>query len=187
MAGKLRLAFVISRLGVIEAQSAPLLAAMAIERGHDAILVDFGRNPRGARRRLRAFGPDIVAYSVCSNEAEDYLEINRGLKGDFGFFSVFGGPHPTFSPEYVEGEGVDAICRGEGDLAFPQFLERFGTDGLYETPNFSFKTGGGAIRENPLIDLNPDLDGLPFPARRLLYAENAFMARNPIKGRGGFI
>ena len=188
MSGKIKVAFVISRLGVVEALSASLLAGLARERGHEVTLVDYGRNPERARRLLADFSPALIAYSVCSNEAADYLEINRDLKRIFPFFSAFGGPHPTFTPSYVKEPDVDAICRGEGDIVFPQFLDRFGTEAMYDVPNFVFKRGENSYQENPLADLLLDLDSLPLPARDLLYAENYFMARNPIKafmaGRG---
>lgn len=176
------IAFAVNRLGAVEIHAVPTVAALARERGHRAILVEYGRNPGKALRTLEAFGPDVIAYSLCSNEAGRYIEINRALKRGLRFFSVFGGPHTTFTPAFIEEDGVDAICRGEGDLAFPLFLERFGTDALYETPNFSFKMPDGARRENPLMDLTPDLDSLPFPARDLIYEHSYFMANNPIKG-----
>ena len=130
-----RIAFVVNHVGSVELFAQPLLAALAQRQGHQACLVEYARNPRKAVQTLRAFAPDIVAYSVCSNEAAEYLRINRALKKELPFFAVFGGPHPTYTPAFVEEEGVDAACRGEGDVAFPEFLERFGTDAMYETPN----------------------------------------------------
>ena len=59
---------------------------------------------------------------------------------------------------------------------------------MYDVPNFVFKRGENNYQENPLTELLTDLDSLPLPARDLLYAENYFMGRNPIKafmaGRG---
>lgn len=184
---QLKVASVVNQLGWLEIQSVPLMAAIARQRGHRVGLFEYRRSPRRAARALAEFAPDIVAYSVCSNEAEDYLAINRALKEALSFFAVFGGPHPTHHPSYVREEGVDAICRGEGDLVFPHLLDHFGSDAMYDAPNFTFKIKGG-FRENPLADLLPDLDDLPFPARDLVYAKSPFMARNPIRafcaGRG---
>lgn len=185
---KLRVAFVIDRLGVVDVLSIPQVAGWVFERGHDAMLVEYGRRPDQAIRELEAFAPDIVAYSVCSNEIDRYLAINRELKRRLRFFTLFGGAHPTYIPSLVEEEGVDAICRGEADLAFPLFLDRFGADAMYDVPNFAFRMPDGAIRENPLADLAPDLDAFPFPARELVFDKSPFMARSPIKafmaGRG---
>ncbi len=132
--------------------------------------------------------PDIIGYSVCSNEIKQYLEINLFLKKELNFFSIFGGPHPTFFPSMIEQEGVDAICRGEGDVCFPEFLKHFGTDKMYEVSNFSFKYDGKDYKENPITDLLEDLDSVPFPDRELIYSESYFLTKIPIKafftGRG---
>ncbi len=185
---KLRIAFVIDRLGAVDVLSVPHVAAWALQRGHETVLIEYGRRPERALRDLEAFAPDIVAYSVCSNEIGRYLAINLALKRRLRFFALFGGPHPTFRPSLIEKEGVDAICRGEGDLAFPLFLDHFGTDAMYEVSNFAFRMPDGTVRENPLADLASDLDAFPFPARELMLDKNRFMARSPIKafmaGRG---
>lgn len=188
----LNIAFVINRLGAVEWLSLPVVAALARERGHRVAFVEYGRNPRKGRRDLAAFAPDIVAYSVCSNEVDEYLAINHALKQELRFFSLFGGAHATYTPPLIQADGVDAICRGESDLVFPRFLDRFGTDAMYDTPNFSFKlrekNGALEYRENPLTDLVADLDQFPFPARDLVFSKSHFMAHNPIKafmaGRG---
>ena len=37
---------------------------------------------------------------------------------------ILGGPHPTMFPEYAMGlEGVDAICTGDGEDTFVEFVE----------------------------------------------------------------
>lgn len=185
---KLRIAFVIDRIGVVDILSIPQVAGWVLQRGHAVTLVEYGSDPRRAVRELQAFAPDIVAYSVCSNEIDRYLAINRALKRRMAFFALFGGAHPTYIPAVIREDGVDAICRGEGDLAFPLFLDRFGTDAQYEVPNFAFHLPGDEIRENPLADLVPELDAFPFPARSLIFDKSPFMARSPIKafmaGRG---
>ncbi len=165
----------------------PLLAALAKRDGHVVELLEFASHPGEAIKKIMAFAPDIIGYSVCSNEIKRYLEINRILKKEVKFFSLFGGPHATFFPSLIEEEGIDAICRGEADLCFPEFLAHFGTDRMYQVSNFSFKEGSG-YRENPLADLLADLDSIPFPDRDLLYSQNRFLAKIPIKavfaGRG---
>ena len=184
----LRIAFAINRIGAVELLSLPLIAGLARQRAHTVELVEYGRHPEKALRRLTAFAPDIMAYSVCSNEVDEYLAINRRLKAKLRFFALFGGAHATYVPTLIQQEGVDALCRGEADAVLPQFLRAFGTDAMYDTPNFAFRMPDGSIRENPLTDLISDLDAFPFPARDLLFANSPFMARNPIKsfmaGRG---
>ncbi len=184
----LKILFAVKRLGAIDWLSVPILAALARQRGHQVDLIEWGRRPDRAERFVGAWKPDIVAYTICSTETEEHLDINGRLKRAHPFFAVFGGAHPTYTPSFIEAEGVDATCRGEGDMAWRDFLDRFGTDAQYDVSNFAFKRPDGSIRHNPVADLITDLDQLPFPARDLLYARSPFMAQNPVRafmaGRG---
>ena len=69
-------------------------------------------------QKLKDYDPDVVCYSVTTGMHLYFADINRKVKEVLPkVLSVFGGPHPTFSPEFVEQEGVDAVCRGEGERA----------------------------------------------------------------------
>ena len=137
---------------------------------------------------MEHFQPDIIAYSVTSESMNLYRQINNTLKERYRFFAVFGGPHPTFSPALISEDGVEAICRGEGDLSFPMFVNAFGTDDMWQTPNMSVKTDQGQVVDNPMLDLVDNLDGLPFPDRDSVYRSSAILRENPVKsffaGRG---
>jgi len=51
------------------------------------------------------------------------LKINQKIKMGINCFSIFGGPHPTFFPDMINENGVDAICIGEGEQAILDILE----------------------------------------------------------------
>jgi radical SAM superfamily enzyme YgiQ (UPF0313 family) len=186
--GQSRVLFITDKIGFLEIMSVPTLSAAIKKAGHSVEFIEFGVDEAKALDRLETFAADVVAYSVCSNEFERYLGINAAVKNKINCFSVFGGPHPTFFPEFIREPGVDAICRGEGDIALPRLLDVFGTEKMFEVENFSFKTPDGAIRENPLSDLISDLDSLPPPDRDIIYSKSYFQAQAPIKsffaGRG---
>ncbi|MBN2383214.1 B12-binding domain-containing radical SAM protein [bacterium] len=169
----------------------PLYIAAALKKhGHSVDLALLTQ--KNFWQSIRRFNPDILTYSTTTGLHHDYLALNRELKKRSDrpdrVLSIFGGPHPTFFPEMIEHEGVDAVCIGEGDEAIVDFVERFerGTD-FEQTPNFWVKTRTGIIKNQvrPLIE---DLDSIPFPDRELLYARDAFLRRNPVKtvitGRG---
>jgi radical SAM superfamily enzyme YgiQ (UPF0313 family) len=119
---------------------------------------------------LRRFAPGIVAYSVTTGAHRLYAELNRRLKEQLSFVSVFGGPHPTFFPDYLAEEGIDAIARGECDLAFAEFCERLAATGRPQaTPGFHVEDGD-EMRCGPLAPLVEDLDRLPFPSREVYYS-----------------
>jgi len=139
----------------------------------------------------REFKPDVAGYSVITGSQRYYLELNRRLKAAIpGLFSVFGGPHPTFFPEMVSEEGVDGICRGEGEGALVELVDMLAAGGpanVLELDNWSFRRNGDMI-VNPVRPYIEDLDALPFPDRALVYERDPISARSKIKhfltGRG---
>lgn len=83
-----------------------------------------------------------------------------------GLLIIFGGPHPTFVPELIHEEGVDIICRGEGEYAVLELLQALKDNHDYTAiKNLTVKIRG-QIFENPL---RPpcNIDRLPFPDREL--------------------
>jgi radical SAM superfamily enzyme YgiQ (UPF0313 family) len=144
----------------------------------------------------REFRPDVAGFSVITGSQRYYLDVNRRLKANIPtIFSVFGGPHPTFFPEMVEEEGVDGICRGEGEEAMVELVGALGYGGptaVLELDNWSFRLDGNGrdpyTISNPVRPYAEDLDSLPFPDRALVYERNPITARSKIKhfltGRG---
>lgn len=126
----------------------------------------FGSEAIGAdikliRERLKRGDIDVVAYSTPTIYADTYLELNRRLKKEFRFLSVFGGPHPTFFPDMINEDGVDVICVGEGEYAMLELMQSLGQD-LSRIENLWVKENG-TIHKNPLRPLLQDLDALPLP------------------------
>ena len=122
-----------------------------------------------ARRTIKDFKPSIVAYSACTGGVSDYFTFNRKIKNEFDVFSVFGGPHPTYFPEMIEEEGVDAVCRGEGEAAMLEMadvLERGGD--VTRLENWWVKKNK-VIYKNDLRPLIQNLDTIPHPDRSLFF------------------
>jgi len=122
--------------------------------------------------KVMDFDPDVVGYMVTTGMHLYVADIARKVKEVCPkALSVAGGAHPTFSPEYVESEGMDAVCRGEGELAMAELMNRLeaGED-IYETQNFWFKhPETGEIIRNTQRPLVQDLDELGFPDRDVIY------------------
>jgi radical SAM superfamily enzyme YgiQ (UPF0313 family) len=118
---------------------------------------------------VRDFAPRVIGYSAMTGEYKGLFEVNRALKKEFDYLAVFGGPHPTFFPQIINDEGVDAICVGEGDLSFPEFCRRVDAgEDYWNTPSFLVNHQGKTYR-NPLMHLVEDLDSLPWPDREIMY------------------
>ncbi len=155
--------FVIDSVDFVDNFGIAHLSAVAKQQHWQTFLTVY--DPRTVDSVMTAVQPVFVCYSAMSSNADVYLQINRRLKSRFRFLSLMGGPHPTFFPEVIEEEGLDFICRGEGELAFAEFLRRFRAGEDYEsTPNFSSKT-----KKNELGPLIARLDDLPLPDRGIIY------------------
>jgi anaerobic magnesium-protoporphyrin IX monomethyl ester cyclase len=144
------------------------------DAGHDAkalFLPD-----RDWLRKVADYNPDVVCYSTTTGLHLYFAEVNRKVKQVLpNALSIVGGPHPTFVPDYVQTDGIDAICRGEGEGAMVELLNRMrdGKD-YYDVPNFWFKDKKtGEIHKNPQSPLVQNLDELGFPDRDIIYEAGA--------------
>jgi anaerobic magnesium-protoporphyrin IX monomethyl ester cyclase len=178
-----------------EPQGILLISSVLKQAGHQvSLVVATEEDPVEAALRLR---PDVVGYTVYTGPHTWYLELNQRIRARLpGVFSIFGGPHPTFFPEMIGREGVDAICIGEGEYATLDLLNTLEKDGdgavrLTDPAitNWWFKLNGEVVR-NPLRPLltSEELDALPFSDRELLYTAHEQSRRTKIKpfitGRG---
>jgi radical SAM superfamily enzyme YgiQ (UPF0313 family) len=115
------------------------------------------------------FTPDIIAFSTLFSTAHQFLlKSTRILKEIWpDAHSIVGGIHATNCvSELLEIESIDFVGKGEGELAFTQFVNAFGTDEIYTIPGIhsglSDKGFYGAC------EMADDLDDLPFPDWNLL-------------------
>ncbi|MFC1806924.1 B12-binding domain-containing radical SAM protein [Candidatus Omnitrophota bacterium] len=162
------------------------IIAIAKQEGHECSLLvwDLERN---FIEKAVISNPDIVCYSVTTGSEKAYLRINSLLKSRMSFFSIFGGAHPTFYPEFIENICVDSICRGESEQSFKELISRIEEGkNISAIPNFWFKEKGQIIK-NELAPLIENLDSIPFPDRELIdkyFNYRAYGKINVITGRG---
>ena len=176
---KRRVLFIIDELTIFEHAGIMQLSACAKAAGHETALGLAETDDLAAT--IREWRPDVVAFSVLTGEQTYYLDVCRRLKQQVEFLAVFGGLHPTFCPdEFINEDCVDAVCVGEGDDAFPEFLDKLGTDELLSVRNFWIKTRGKVVR-NPMRPLIDDLDSVPWLDREILYSRSPFLRDQPIK------
>ena len=141
------------------------LSAALKQHGHETALYhllypptwsDFGDELQ--RRR-----PDLVAFSLRSEVFR--LGANLALWAkEMGYPTIAGSCHPTLAPdESIAAPGIDAICRGEGEVALAELCNRMeaGRD-FYDIPSLWLKRDGQVIR-NPVGPVVEDLDSLPIP------------------------
>ncbi len=142
------------------------LAAVAKQKGH-AVALAIGSDEH-ILKKAEAFQPDVVGFSVLTGYQKRYLGLGKALKKKLAKKPIvlFGGPHATFFPEVVLEDGVDMVCRGEGEGALEDILDAIdkgtGFDGI---DNITLNKDGKAVN-NP-IRLLVDIDAIPFPDREI--------------------
>ena len=142
----------------------------AAEREHQIRLVDLSfhnkRYQQYLSSSLKGFKPEVVGFSVTTFTLHHALKIAALIRQDFPEIPlIYGGVHPTLLPEEtLQNPLVDAICIGEGEDSFREYLDKLqdnqepkGVAGIW------YKDKTGAIVRNPLRPFKEDLDSLPFP------------------------
>ncbi len=121
--------------------------------------------------------PDLIGFSVLTNQYKYALEIAASLRTYYGRPIVFGGIHPTMDPYGTLKEPVlDSICVGEGEEAF---LESIRAGSPVHVPNMGYRDGNRAVLEplRPYTDLVrlPPKDYEIFDFQRMIDAKGGWV------------
>ena len=167
-----------------EPQGIMSMAAVLKQAGHDVQLsIAAQEDPV---RVAKAYRPDIVGYSTMTGSHRFFVDLNLKVKEalDGKVFSIIGGPHPTFFPDYVHEPGVDAICIGEGEYPLLDLANAVAHSGVQHVRpdiyNLWIKKDGEVVK-NPVRPLIHDLSSLPMPDRALVYDKHLYTHNSPIK------
>ena len=142
------------------------LSAALKSAGFDCrvVVADLERDVVGA---VLALKPDAVAFSITTGEYPFMKAVGTRLRENYDKIIICGGAHPTFYPDVIQEPYLDALCRGEGDDAFREFLQACKSGAPTETiPNLWVKKNG-TVHKNEVRPLLADLDQLPFYDRAL--------------------
>ncbi len=162
---------------VFEHQGIQALSAFVKRNGYraEALFYEKGR-PAALVPAILAREPLLVGFSVTSMNYQWALDLAREIKKASRIPVVFGGPHPTYFPEFIETDGVDIICVGDGEEALLELARRLeaGQD-ITGIRNLCVKAGGKITRNEmrPLID---ELDSLPYLDREIFYENSPLLA-----------
>jgi len=177
----MRIQFLLKNTGMFERLGIMTLSSILKKNSHEVkLILTEELDEEEIIENVKTFEPHVLAYSIMTGEHTYHIDLNRMIRSHYNnALSVFGGPHPTYTPEMVNNDYVDAICRGEGEIYFLQLIEKLekGED-FYDTQNFWFKKKDGSIVKNKMGSLVENLDDIPFPDRKLLYeADSKLRAR----------
>jgi radical SAM superfamily enzyme YgiQ (UPF0313 family) len=137
--------------------------------------------------RARRDEQTLLAFSTPTPCYALYRRINAEVKRRVpSVLSLFGGPHPTFFPQMIEDEGVDAVCIGEGEYAMLDLVSRVAERRPIAGIDNWWVKQDGEIHRNPVRPLIDDLDSLPTPAHGVWQRAVPRSASHPmvITGRG---
>lgn len=154
--------------------------------GHE-VLLRIGTRIDDFKDTIAALKPDFVAFSIMSGSYHWALDMARQIKKEYGIPNIFGGPHPTYFPDFIEEKGVDIIVRGEGEEACLDLMERVDKGKEFLDVKNLWIARNGGIYKNDVRSLPDDLDKYPFPDRELysdLKGRIDLSVRNFITTRG---
>ena len=127
----------------------------ASDRKNSIKLFPYERLRNDFFEKFEDFRPDILGVTANSIEFEKFEELIDGIEVIKPKpFVIIGGVHPTVAPEEaIKNSFIDALCRGEGEKAWEEFLVRFINDkDLSNIKNLWIKTESG-IKKNPIRPL----------------------------------
>jgi radical SAM superfamily enzyme YgiQ (UPF0313 family) len=143
--------------------------ASAIAMDHEVFVIDlaFHRSHWQTilKERLMQTNPDVIGISCLTFNHVEAIAVSKLAKEVIPRATiVFGGTHPTIMPEEtLNNETVDAVCIGEGEVTFNEYLNALdagkschGIEGIW------YKHDGRVIKN----DLRPwiqDLDSIAYP------------------------
>ena len=151
----------------------------------------YGMPDEDVLKKLREYKPDVVAIaSLFSSQVECALNVAHAIRESFpNLLIVMGGNHATYrSGKLLETqEAIDFVFRGEADLAFADFIEKYFLGlNFYDVPGLVRRDDDKMI-VNPDPVLIHDLDELPDPALHYTAMEKYFkidMFHNPFTKSG---
>jgi len=183
----MRILFCVADIFLGEPHGVLQLAAIAKRNGHEVKLLALRR--QSLVRTLAQWNPDIVAYSAMSPDIQLFLSADEQVRTwaqGRRVLRVMGGAHATYFPQILTELGLDAICIGEGDRAFPELIRCFACNEPFSgIPNILTPGDDPDTIEKELIS---NLDELPFIDRESYYEAGPhyrFLAmRGFMTGRG---
>ncbi|KPJ67937.1 hypothetical protein AMJ44_07040 [candidate division WOR-1 bacterium DG_54_3] len=160
------------------------LSSILKGEGHQTSLIHITQpiNKYDFIKRIRSDDPDLIGFSSTSHHARFVKELASWLvEAKVEVPTIYGGIHPTIvAEESIAMDGIDMICRGEGEAALAELCHRIEKkQDTKDIENLWVKTDG-KITRNPIRPLLDDLDRLPFPDRSIFNYSNLLDEREGV-------
>lgn len=107
-------------------------------------------------------GSDLIGISLLSSAYRNSIQITRAIREKINCPVIWGGKHPTISPEDCL-EHADVICVGEGEDALSELIEKMNSNkDLTDIHGLWFKKNGSIVK-NELRPPETNLDRFAYP------------------------
>ena len=141
-----------------------IMSACLKKEGHETSLIHVSVKLEKEEYQaiLKEHDPDLLAVTCMSAQCPFVQSAAAWTKETKDIPVICGGPHPTLDPEEtLNTDGIDIICRGEGELALVELCDRLVKGKDYtDIPNLWIKHDGDVIK-NQVGPMIQDLDELP--------------------------
>lgn len=120
--------------------------------------------------------PDLIGFSSTSHSFPIVERLAGWIKEEnLQIPTICGGIHPTISPdETINTEGINIICRGEGEEALLELCNNMEKSGnIRNIPNIWYRNKR-VVYKNPLRPPYQNLNNLPFPDRSIFTYKDLF-------------
>lgn len=151
----------------IEPLAIEYLGAIAKAEGYKIkIIQQQRRSDQEVLKEIIDFSPQLAGFSVMTYNYPASLSLARKIKQhNPKILTIFGGYHPSFSPEIVKKDAIDFVITGEGEETFREFLK------TPNNPERNYKKIKGLAFYNGKLHIGKprerikELDSLPIPLR----------------------
>jgi radical SAM superfamily enzyme YgiQ (UPF0313 family) len=142
------------------------ISALLKQHGHECEAIDLAVE-EDLITTVCEHNPQLLAFSAITGPHRKLVQASQEIKEGPDIWSVFGGPHPTYFPQMIEEDGVDIICRGEGEYPMLELVEALEAGKDFTSIQNLWVKHKGQIYRNPLRPFVQDLDSLPWPDREI--------------------
>lgn len=165
------------------------MSAVLKAAGH---VVEVFFDPQDRRKslihELKAFGPDIVGFSVLTPGVAWALATGCDVHQEIGALTIAGSVHAMLNPEeLINHPGMDMVCIGEGEDCLLELCKAIDTHAPYDHIEGLWVRTEAGIQKNPAQKDLVAPDRLPYIDRRM-YDKYRFFKYSPylrvMAGRG---
>ena len=125
---------------------------------------------------------DLICMTLMTSDigwGQEYLERIKAANPAIPI--LCGGSHPTYHKGFINEDGVDMLCVGEGDHAILEVADAIANgESWRDITGLIVKDELGMVKVNPLRPMITDLDSLPFPDRDMYRSKYRYFKDYPI-------